>query len=436
MKKDTSMKPETKLGIFTVVGLIIFGFSLYFLGGLSVTRSYELNVTFADVSGLPVKAPVKLSGVEVGRVKQIKIEDGQVVVVAEVHRDVPIYRDARFSVVMTGIIGTKYLKVEQGNPASGALQPGQYVQGIDEVPMDVMISQTMGSIKEFVDSVNRHGEFGDKLNETMNEVRQLSANLNQLVAQMKPYLSRSVQNLDVASARLNELMAKADSLMTSLEQGEGVIGSLIKDPQMKADVKDSVKDLKETMGEVKTFVSKMSRFRVYWDYDFYYMPGPSLATSDLALEIYPASGYTFYRAGIANIGNEDDTLDPKDYLEKNKFDVRFGLYNKWATISAGLIRGAGGVALELKPFYDTEFLERFTFTGEFSDWGRDRTINGRLFNKPNLSYGVDFRFNRYFSVGAWARDALETNDFALKANISFNDEDISSFFGLAAMAGT
>ena len=423
------MKPETKLGIFTVLGIIVFGFSLYFLGGLSVTRAYDVNVTFTDVSGLPVKAPVKLSGVEVGRVKQIKIEKGQVVVVASINEDIQIYRNARFSVVMTGIIGSKYLKVEQGTPEAGLLKAGDYVHGADEVPMDVMVAQTMSSIKEFVDSVNAQGQFGEQLNRTMDEVHQLSANLNQLVAQMRPYLSRSAQNLD-------EVLAKADSLMDSLEQSEGLIGSLINDPQMKADVKSSMKDLKETMGEVKTFVGKMSRFRVYWDYDFFYMPEPALATSDLALEIYPASGYTFYRAGIANIGNEDDALDSQDYLEKNKFDVRFGLYNKWATVSAGLILGAGGVALELKPFYDKDFWERFTFTGEFSDWGRDRVINGRLFNKPNLTYGVDFRFNRYFSVGAWARDALETNDFAIKANVSFNDEDISSFFGLAAMAGT
>ena len=423
------MKPETKLGIFTVLGIIVFGFSLYFLGGLSVTRSYPVNVTFSDVSGLPVKAPVKLSGVEVGRVKQIKIENGQVVVVTDINEDIQIYRNARFSVVMTGIIGSKYLKVEQGTPDAGVLQAGDYVRGADEMPMDAMIAQTMSSIKEFVDSVNAQGQFGEQLNRTMDEVHQLSANLNQLVAQMRPYLSRSARNLD-------EVLAKADSLMDSLEKSEGVIGSLINDPQMKADVQSSMKDLKETMGEVKTFVGKMSRFRVYWDYDFFYMPEPALATSDLALEIYPSSGYTFYRAGIANIGNEDDALDSQDYLEKNQFDVRFGLYNKWATVSAGLIRGAGGVALELKPFYDTEFLERFTFTGEFSDWGRDRVINGRLFNKPNLTYGVDFRFNRYFSVGAWVRDALETNDFAVKANVSFNDEDISSFFGLAAMAGS
>ena len=123
-------------------------------------------------------------------------------------------------------------------------------------------------------------------------------------------------------------------------------------------------------------------------------------------------------------------------IEKNKFDLRFGLYNDWAKLSAGLIRGGGGVALELQPFKDVDFFKRFTFTGEFYDWGRDRTINGRNFNKPNLTYGVDFRFNRYFSMGAWMRDALETNDFAVKANLSFNDQDISSFFGLAAMAGS
>ena len=251
---------------------------------------------------------------------------------------------------------------------------------------------------------------------------------------MRPYLTNSVQNLDQISEQLKGVVAKADNVMTSLDNGDGVIGSLIKDPQMKQDVKDSVTDLKQTMTEVKTFVGKMSRFRIYWDYDFFYMPQAQVASSDLALEIFPSSGFTFYRAGMANIGNEDDKLDSKDYLERNKLDLRFGLYNRWARVSAGMIRGAGGVAMELRPFYEHEFFNRFTFTGELSDWGRDRVINHRQFNKPNLTYGVDFRFNRYFSMGAWMRDALETNEFSVKANLSFNDQDISSFFGLATMA--
>ncbi len=430
------MTAETKLGIFTVLGLVVFGFSLYFLGGFSVTRTYDLNVKFDDVSGLPVRAPVKLAGVEVGKVKQIKIENEDVIVVAQLNKNVPIHRGAQFSVVMTGIIGSKYLKIVQGDMQAAPYQNGDYLDGVNELPLDVMLSQTMTSIRDFVDSVSNQGAFGARLNDTMAEVRQLSANLNQMVATLRPYATRTMENLDAASVRLNDLMAKADALITSINEGEGVIGSLIKDPQMKQEVKASVSDLKQTMSEVKTFVGKMSRFQVYWDYDYFYMPEARVSSSDLALEIFPASGYTFYRVGMANIGNEDDRLDSKDYLERNKFDVRLGLYNDWAKISAGLIRGSGGVALELTPFKGTDFLERLTFTGEFYDWGRDRTINGREFTKPNLSYGVDFRFNRFFSVGAWMRDSLETHDVAVKANVSFNDQDISSFFGLAAVAGS
>ena len=430
------MKAETKLGIFTVLGLIVFGFSLYFLGGISVTRTYDLNIKFDDVSGLPVKAPVKLSGVEVGKVKQIKIENGEVIVVAQIEKGIDFHRGAQFSVVMTGIIGSKYLKAVQGDTNAPVYKSGEYVNGLNELPLDVMMTQTMTSIKQFVDSVNNQGALGERLNETMAEVRQLSVNLNQMVATMRPYMTRTMENLDSASYRLNDLMAKADALITSLEQGEGVIGSLIKDPEMKQDVKESVSDLKDTMAEVKTFVGKASRFQVYWDYDFFYAPEPRVASSDLALEIFPGSGYTFYRVGMANLGNEDDRLDSKDYLERNKIDARLGLYNEWAKFSAGLIRGGGGVALELKPFYKTKFLDRLTVGGEFYDWGRDREINGRHFSKPNVNYGVDVRLNKYFTVGAWARDVLETHDVAVKANISFNDQDISSFFGLAAMAGS
>lgn len=421
------MKPETKVGIFTVLGLIVLGFSLYFLGGFSITRTYDVNVEFADVSGLPVKAAVKLAGVEVGKVRDIKIEGQKVIVVAGINEGVELYRGAQFSVVMTGIIGTKYVKVTQGREELGLIEPGDYVKGLNEKPMDEQIADTMKSVRELVDSINNQGQFGSELNDAMRDIRSLSANVNQLVMTMKPYISASMQNLE-------EITEKLNAVMDSIANEEGVLGTLIKDNEMKTQVKQSVSELKETMTEVKSFVGKMSRFRVYWDYDFFYAPSAKVASSDLALEIFPSSGYTYYRAGIANIGNEDDMLDDHDYIERNKLDLRFGLYNKWANVSAGMIRGAGGVALEVKPFYNHEFLQRFTAGVEFSDWGRDRYINGRLFDKPNLSYGVDYRVSKYFSVGAWMRDTLETNYFNVKANISFNDQDISSFFGLATVA--
>ena len=421
------MKPETKVGIFTLLGLVVLGFSLYILGGFSITRSYEVNVKFADVSGLPVKAAVKLAGVEVGKVKAIKIEGDKVVAVLAINDGISLYKGAEFSVTMTGIIGTKYIKVVQGQPSLGLIAAGDYVEGLNEMPMDEQVAQTMKSVRELVDSINNQGQFGSELNDAMRDIRQLSANVNQLVMTMRPYVTQSMENLEQITEKLN-------AVMDAISNEEGVLGTLIKDEQMKDQVKQSVSELKTTMTEVKSFVGKMSRFRVYWDFDFFYAPKAEVASSDLALEIFPSSGYTYYRAGISNVGNEDDTLGEHDYVERNKLDLRFGLYNQWADLSAGMIRGAGGVALQVKPFYNHEFLQRFTAGVEFSDWGRDRTVNGRLFDKPNLSYGVDYRVSKYFSVGAWMRDTLETNYFNVKANISFNDQDISSFFGLATMA--
>lgn len=421
------MKPETKLGIFTVLGLVVLGFSLYMLGGFSITRSYNINVEFADVSGLPAKAVVKLAGVEVGRVKAIKIEGEKVVVVAAINEGIDLYKGAKFSIVMTGIIGTKYVRVVQGDRAAGLIKPGDYITGLNDIPMDEQIANTMQSVRELVDSINQQGQFGTQLNDAMRDVRQLSANVNQLVLTMKPYVAASMKNLDQITDKLN-------ALLDSINNQDGVLGALIKDEGMKEQVKESVSELKTTMTEVQSFVGKMSRFRIYWDYDFFYATHANVASSDLALEIFPSSGYTFYRVGMANIGNEDDTLKKNDYVERNKIDARLGLYNNWAAVSAGMIRGAGGVALEVKPFYNHEFLQRFTAGVEFSDWGRDRVINNRHFNKPNVSYGVDYRVNKYFSVGAWMRDVLETNEVNVKANVSFNDQDISSFFGLATLA--
>ena len=184
------MKPETKLGIFTVLGLVVLGFSLYMLGGLSITRSYDINVRFADVSGLPVKAAVKLSGVEIGKVKAIKIDGDSVVVVAAINEGIDLYKGARFSVVMTGIIGTKYVKVVQGDKSMGLLQAGDYISGLDEKPMDEQIADTMQSVRALVDSINNQGQFGTQLNDAMRDVRQLEHQINVANRQIEKFENR------------------------------------------------------------------------------------------------------------------------------------------------------------------------------------------------------------------------------------------------------
>ncbi|MDR0292476.1 MAG: MlaD family protein [Elusimicrobium sp.] len=428
------MRPETKVGLFTVIGIVLFGITIYMLGNISMGGEYKITVRFNDVSGLPKKSVVKLNGVEVGKVRDIKMSGDHVAAVLGIKEGVGVFRDSVFKIASTSLIGTKYLAIVQGNPSSGILKDGDIVDGSQEPPLEEMLAQTMSTVQDLAKSVNGNGELGRNLNETMLNLRMLSNNLNSLIASMKPYLENTMTNVSRSTDDLQALMARADDITRQIQDSEGVLGALINDPQMKKDIKESVSNLNATMGEAKEFIGKMSRFRVFWLYDGYYNTASGVMSNNVGLKIYPSNDYMYYRVGASNLGNTKNFQGTNDYIERNEIDARLGFYNRYLDISAGYIMGAGGVAAVVTPFADSQFLKRLSLQGQATDFGRDRYINGRHFNHANIWYGANFEINKYLNVGAGMTDALEVNQPYIKATVKFQDKDIAAFFGLATLA--
>jgi phospholipid/cholesterol/gamma-HCH transport system substrate-binding protein len=102
---------ETKVGAFVLAGLFLLGTAIFLLGDFSTEPRYTINVTFHDVGNLTKDSPVKLSGVEVGKVKGLVLENGLAKAVCQIRKGVDIYKGAHFTVASTGIIGSKYLAV-------------------------------------------------------------------------------------------------------------------------------------------------------------------------------------------------------------------------------------------------------------------------------------------------------------------------------------
>lgn len=420
------MTSETKVGVFFVLGIFLLGLSVYLLGNFSFSRGYALNVKFEDVSGLPKKSSVRLNGVEVGKVKEIKMEGGQVVVVVSIHHGTEIYKDASFKIAATSIIGSKFLRVDQGSIKSGLLAPGDYVSGVTVPPMEDMIADAMGTINNFVSEFD-NGAMGNDLHATLVNVRNLSANLNELVNSLKPYLASSAGNI-------NEMTGEMNALLSSLQKQEGILGALLNDPLMKDDIKTSITNLKEVTEDAKNLIGKANHFRIFWDFDAYYDTKAKFMQNDFGLNIFSPNGYTYYRIALANVGNKDNTPKDGDYTDTNLLDARMGVYNGYFDISAGMVRGAGGAALGFTPFYGKQFLDRLTLRVSGSDFSRNRSINGYKFDRANLWYGADLRLNKYITIGGGMMDALETNHPYAKIQLQLEDKDIASFFGLATLA--
>ena len=424
------MSTETKVGLFTFIGIVLLGLCIFALGSFSITKGYDITVHFTDVSGLPAKSNVRLNGVEVGKVKELKIDGGEILAILKINEGVIIYKDSKFAIAATSLIGTNYLQIEQGNASSGILPPGSHVTGMSLPSITNMITDALSSIQNLTGGINDNGKFAEDLNAALENLRNLSGNLNDLIFSLRPYLTKSMQEV-------SELTKASNEVMQDLQTGKGLFPALVSDEKMKQDVEQTLANIKQVSDDAKQFVGQMAKFRIFWLFDTYYQPDGNLSNSDLFVKFVPGNGYTYYSAGVANLGNKDNMpKNNKDFRDYNQIDARLGVYNNWGDLAVGMIRGSGGVRAAVKPFYKANsfVVKNFTLYGEATDFGRNRVINGRLFNKPFYAVGAQAWINKNVALNVRYNDIAEASALQIGANLSFEDKELASLLGLARMA--
>src|SRR5579885_3384064 len=82
-----------KVGIFVLISLLIFMVFIFALGGKSslLKKTYKIRTSFTNTAGLSEGAPVRLSGLRIGSVKEIKFPENPdnnfIVVTMEVNEE-------------------------------------------------------------------------------------------------------------------------------------------------------------------------------------------------------------------------------------------------------------------------------------------------------------------------------------------------------------
>ncbi|MFA6317038.1 MAG: MlaD family protein [Elusimicrobiota bacterium] len=436
------MSSEAKVGSFVLVGLGLLATAIFLLGDFTFEKRYALDVIFTDVSGLSQNVPVKLSGVEVGQVKAITLEGDKVKVVVAVREGTQIYKDSVFTVGITGIIGSKFMEITQGHPEAGIIPAGSTIAGVDFIPLDKAMNQALRSVEELLKQFNspdpKAGTLASNLNHTVANMRDLTANLNDLIETSRPSLSKALARTDSISERLDDLLAKSNQVMASLSSDKGAVGALMNDPKVKEDVKETVSSIKEAAGTAKDMLGKMTQFKIYWNMDWRYEHVARASRLDVGLKISPRDG-RYYYVGGANIGNENDARPSnKDYAKLNTIDALLGWEKGPFDVGVGVLRSGGGARVTVTPFYRHPVGQKFSLTAQAYDFSRDRISESRRFNHPVYDVGILARINRFFGIGARAEDLAEIKRYQTWANIMFEDKDLAYLFGVVSFgaAGT
>ncbi|MBO1922960.1 MULTISPECIES: outer membrane lipid asymmetry maintenance protein MlaD [Thiomicrorhabdus] len=118
------MKQKTKfemwvgaLVVMTFGALLMIALQVSNFSALKETPSYQISALFNNIGGLKVRAPVKLSGVVIGRVTNITID--QKTFKARVWMDVDrqyneLSLDSSASILTSGLLGDQYIGITPG----------------------------------------------------------------------------------------------------------------------------------------------------------------------------------------------------------------------------------------------------------------------------------------------------------------------------------
>lgn len=292
MAKNTKEK-SIRVGLLVSAALFILMVFLFFIGSEQkiFARKNEYEVRLENVTGLSQGNPVRMSGVTIGTIRDIKLpkdpKQKQVEILLMIDRNYAerVRGDSRARLKKLGLLtGDSYIDVSPGTPRFPALEPGSMIpaqkgtdvealitSGEDLVENLVQISFSLknilgrvdrgeGLIGEMTTSPETKQRITDTLLTTLNKTNAALTHMEsgKGVAGKLIYDDKYAEELTASiSAAAKSMQTLTASIQTSFEKGDGMVPALLNDPEGKRRVYEVVDNLKTTSANLATFTSTL-----------------------------------------------------------------------------------------------------------------------------------------------------------------------------------
>ncbi|TGU71681.1 MCE family protein [Geomonas terrae] len=272
-----ALSVEKKVGMFFVFGLIILGVLLE-VG--EKWNPFEKNVKYktylTSITGLKVGDPVRLAGVDVGRIKDIVVLNDKIEIDFEVKPGTRIKTDTVAGLRLTNLLGGQFLGLSFGSPNAPLLPEGGTVRGKDVANIDIIVDDLSAVIKDtkvLVNNLNKNqDEVMQKISGILDDNR---GNLKETIANISSITGKMDRGEGSLAMLLNDrkLFDDASSAVSSLkvvagkiERGEGTLGKLVNDDTVYTDASALIKDLRSgtqdlnaSMKDVREITAKINK---------------------------------------------------------------------------------------------------------------------------------------------------------------------------------
>jgi phospholipid/cholesterol/gamma-HCH transport system substrate-binding protein len=292
---------ETRLGLFFALAFIAAVIIFEMIGGLDLFQGgYHIRAQFNNVHELKTGDPVKMAGVQIGRITSISLTNNKVEVRMKLTKPEMVHTDSKAMVKFVGLLGQNFIAIDFGSPTAPAIAENALLETVEQADLGTIMSKlenvatgVENLTKSFSgDTINNLlGPFTDFLKENNPKLTAILGNMQTVSSQVakgegtigklimddRLYNSAltAVTNLNslgddlkLTLADAKQTLTGARTVMDSINAGQGTVGKLVKDETLYNETTTAMTSLREILqkinrgeGSVGKLVNDESLFR-------------------------------------------------------------------------------------------------------------------------------------------------------------------------------
>jgi phospholipid/cholesterol/gamma-HCH transport system substrate-binding protein len=253
------MKEEVKAGIIIVSAIAILSVFIVLIGGGQFFQKYDkYYVKVMNAAGLETGAQVKLGGVRIGRITDIRppLKPGEPVTIEiGLQKGAILYEGTKALITQVGFVGDIYLLLSVNNTANRIIKPGDVIPSEEFMQMDIL----MAKINVLSTSVERLVNDVDKLfnEKNVKGIEALIGNTNSAILSSTSSIEKVASSLKVSTDKLERVLNEVEDLLKS---NKGDVSQLLK--KAREDIEkagDMIKSIEKTSKSVDRAVDHQSK---------------------------------------------------------------------------------------------------------------------------------------------------------------------------------
>lgn len=253
--ETTTRKRSITVGLFVVIGVIIFVVGIVTIGSMRKVFSSKIHVTtlFDDVNGLKPGNNIWYSGVKIGTVKTLRfLENSKVEVILNIEEKSQefIRKDAKAKVSTDGLIGNKIIVIYGGSQKVASIEDG-----------DVLAVEKIESTEEMISVLSENNKnllgITSAFKTISKNILEGKGTVGMLLQDDRLYneVDQTLAGLKKASANAQMLTASLSTYTAKLNKKGGLANDLATDTVLMHDVRATMSKLNEAVNSANTMIA-------------------------------------------------------------------------------------------------------------------------------------------------------------------------------------